>query len=90
MATVEAVDIALDFVPCVNTVKDLLCLGLGVNPVTGERVDEAEAAMLVGWLMIPWAARRANQAAGHRPSRLWQRMVARARRVVRVPRRLRA
>jgi hypothetical protein len=70
MAAIEAVDIALDFVPGVNTVKDLLCLGLGVNPVTGERVGEAEAAMLVGWLMIPWAARRAWDAAGSRP-RAW-------------------
>lgn len=80
LAAVDAVDIALDFVPGVNTVKDLLCLGLGVNPVTGERVDETEAAMLVGWLMIPWAARRAHQAAGPRPARalaqlraLWRR-----------------
>lgn len=89
MAAVEAVDIALDFVPCVNTVKDLLCLGLGVNPVTGERVDEAEAAMLVGWLMIPWAARRANQAAGHRPLQACQRLLARARRLATRPRRLR-
>lgn len=72
MAAIEAVDIALDFVPGVNTVKDLLCLGLGVNPVTGERVDEAEAAMLVGWLMVPWAARRAQQAAGPRPG-VWLR-----------------
>ena len=76
MAAVEAVDIALDFVPGVNTVKDLLCVGLGVNPVTGERVDEAEAAMLVGWLMVPWAARRAHQAAGPRPARLMRRLKA--------------
>jgi hypothetical protein len=76
MAAVEAVDIALDFVPGVNTVKDLLCLGLGVNPVTGERVNEAEAAMLVGWLMVPWAARRAHQAAGPRPARFMRRMKA--------------
>ena len=89
MAAVEAVDIALDFVPCVNTVKDLLCVGLGMNPVTGERVDEAEAAMLVGWLMAPWAARRANQAAGQRPLRAWRHLLARAWRAASWPRRLR-
>jgi hypothetical protein len=80
MAAVEAVDIALDFVPGVNTVKDLLCLGLGVNPVTGERVNETEAAMLVGWLMIPWAARRVSQAAGPMPGRILRRITNAVRR----------
>lgn len=80
LAAVDAVDIALDFVPGVNTVKDLLCLGLGVNPVTGERVNETEAAMLVGWLMVPWAARRAHAAAGPRPGILLRRITTALRR----------
>lgn len=62
LATAEAVDIALDFVPGVNVVKDLLCLSLGVNPVTGESVGDRETALLVGCIVFPYASRRAAKA----------------------------
>lgn len=62
LATAECVDIALDFVPGVNVVKDLLSVGLGVNPVTGEAVDNAETALLLSLIVFPWATRRAVRA----------------------------
>lgn len=70
LAAADAVDLALDFVPRVNTVKDLLCLGLGVNPVTGDPVNDFETMLLVGCMVGPWATRRAVRAmAPHRS--LW-------------------
>lgn len=62
LATADAVDLALDFVPGVNTVKDLLCLGLGVNPVTGDKVNDFETMLLVSCIVAPWATRRAARA----------------------------
>ena len=62
LPTAECVDIALDFVPGVNVVKDLLSVSLGINPVTGEAVDNAETAFLVSLILFPWATRRAVRA----------------------------
>lgn len=56
--SVDAVDLALDFVPGVCVVKDLLSLGLGVNLITGDPITSMDAAALIGWLLFPHAIRR--------------------------------
>jgi hypothetical protein len=57
----DAVDLALDFVPGVCVVKDLLALGLGVNLVTGDPVTSMDAATLIGWLLFPAVMRRGRE-----------------------------
>lgn len=58
--TADAVDLALDFVPCINVVKDVVALGLGVNPVTGDPLSERDAAFLIAWIVLPGMFRMAR------------------------------
>jgi hypothetical protein len=75
--SVDAVDLALDFVPGVCVVKDLLSLGLGVNLITGDPVTSMDAATLIGWLLFPAAMRRARERLDK--SEFWKMRLARLR-----------
>jgi hypothetical protein len=81
LGTIDAVDIALDFVPGINIAKDLICIGMGTNPVTGDEVGESETTLLVGTLIFPWAASRLSRAVSPRRRRrltdTWRRLTLR-------------
>lgn len=53
----DDVDLALDFVPGIWMVKDLLSLGLGINLVTGDPMTDMDTVTLVAWLLFPNAWR---------------------------------
>lgn len=54
-ASLSALDTALDFVPGVSLAKDLTTISTGVNPVTQQKVTDAERAFLVAGILAPTA-----------------------------------
>ncbi|WP_396587709.1 DNA/RNA non-specific endonuclease [Bermanella sp. R86510] len=48
-------DSTLDFVPGVSFIKDVTSIVTGVNPITGEDVDDTDRAIMLGTLFAPAA-----------------------------------
>ncbi len=51
----QALDLALSFVPGVGLGKDLIALGSGINPITGKTLSDTERAIIMGALLMPAA-----------------------------------
>ncbi|HYX34989.1 MAG TPA: pre-toxin TG domain-containing protein [Oligoflexus sp.] len=54
-AALNAIDLAIGFVPGVSLGYDLLQIGLGRNPLTGEKLSNLERGVLIGTLFVPSA-----------------------------------